>query len=67
MIVSQVLMMEDIIHRHRDLFAYLLEKFKIRFTIGFFLHTLSSNSKCNTTALDGLRCCHVQTMLHALE
>jgi hypothetical protein len=28
---------------------------------------LSSNSKCNTTALDGLRCCHVKTMLHALE
>ena len=32
-------MMEDIIHRNRDLFAYLLEKFQVRFTIGLFLHT----------------------------
>ena len=30
-------MMEDIIHRHCDLFAYLLEKLQVRFTIGFFL------------------------------
>jgi hypothetical protein len=28
---------------------------------------LSSNSKCNTTSPDGLRCCHDTTMLHALE
>ena len=29
--------------------------------------TLSSNSKCNTTGPDGLRCCHAQEMLHTLE
>jgi len=28
---------------------------------------LSSNSKCNTTGPDGLRCCHAKTMLHTLE
>ena len=30
-------MMEDIVHRHSDLFGDLLEKFKVRFTIGFLL------------------------------
>ena len=29
--------------------------------------SLSSNSKCNTTSPDGLRCCHVQTSLYAHE
>ena len=29
--------------------------------------SLSSNSKCNTTGPNGLRCCHAKTMLHALE
>jgi len=28
---------------------------------------LSSNSKCNTTGPDGLRCCHVNNMLRTLE
>ena len=28
---------------------------------------LSSNSKCNTTGLEGLRCCHAKDMLSALE
>ena len=36
-------MMEDIIHRHRDLLAYLLEEFQVRFTIGLFLHTRKSH------------------------
>jgi hypothetical protein len=31
------------------------------------LYFLSSNSKCNTTGSDGLRCCHAKKMLHALE
>ena len=28
---------------------------------------LSSNSKCNTTGPDGLRCCYANEMLHTLE
>jgi len=28
---------------------------------------LSSNSKCNTTGPDGLRCCHASEMLRTLE
>jgi hypothetical protein len=32
-----------------------------------WIGSLSSNSKCNTTGPDGLRCCHDTTMLHALE
>ena len=28
---------------------------------------LSSNSKCNTTGPDGLRCCHANELLHTLE
>jgi hypothetical protein len=34
---------------------------------GPIFEPLSSNSKCNTTGPDGLRCCHVKTMLHTLE
>ena len=36
-------MMEDIVHRHGDLFGDLLEKFQVRLTIGFFLQTQKSH------------------------
>jgi hypothetical protein len=41
--MDQVLMMEDIVHRHSDLFGDLLEKFKVRFTIGFLLQAQKSH------------------------
>jgi len=31
------------------------------------IRSLGSNSKCNTAGPDGLRCCHANKMLHALE
>ena len=43
MIVSQILMMEDIIHGNRDLLTDLLEKFQVHFAIGLFLHTRKSH------------------------
>ena len=39
MIVSQVLMMEDIIHGNRDLLTDLLEEFQVHFAIGLFMYT----------------------------
>ena len=43
MIVSQVLMMEDIIHGNRDLLTDLLEEFQVHFAIGLFLYTRKSH------------------------
>ena len=40
---SGLSMMKDIVHRHGNLFAHLLEKFQVRFTIGFFLQTQKSH------------------------
>jgi len=37
------------------------------FGAGVEYQVLSSNSKCNTKGPDGLRCCHVKTILHELE
>ena len=36
-------MMEDIVHRHSDLFSDLLEKFQVRFTISLFLQAQKSH------------------------
>jgi hypothetical protein len=36
-------MMEDIVHRHSDLFGHLLEKFQVRFTIGILLQAQKSH------------------------
>ena len=36
-------MMEDIVHRHSDLFGDLLEKLQVRFTIGFLLYAQKSH------------------------
>jgi hypothetical protein len=43
MIVSQVLMMEDIIHGNRDLLTDLLEEFQVHVAIGLVLYTRKSH------------------------
>ena len=38
-----------------------------QFTIDTGIQVLSSNSKCNTTGLEGLRCCHANEILSTHE
>ena len=59
---------ERIFHRHPiEFFFHTACGADVNRVLNEPLECLNSNSKCNTSRPDGLRCCHAKEMLHTLE